>query len=86
VPQSNTQIILMVIFGLILGAIALGFQKFMLIASSSFLGSALIVSGLISPITNIGATDVNRAALMLLVFLVLSVLGMIVQFRMSGDV
>jgi hypothetical protein len=46
----------------------------------------LIVSGLISPITNIGATDVNRAALMLLVFLVLSVLGMIVQFRMSGDV
>ncbi len=86
VIQSNTQIIFLVIFGIILGAAALNFQKFMIIASSSFLGSAALVSGLIGPITKIGSTDMNRAGMMLMAWLLLGIIGMIVQFRMSGDV
>lgn len=86
IPQSNTQIVMMVVFGLVLGAVSLGFQKFMVIASSSFLGSAALVSGLIAPIDRISSSNMNQAALMLLAFLVLAVVGMIVQFRMSGDV
>lgn len=86
IPQTNTQLVMMVIFGLLLGALAIGFQKFMIIASSSFIGSAALVSGLIAPINRISSSDMNQASVMLLAFLILAVLGMIVQFRMSGDV
>jgi hypothetical protein len=86
IPQSSMQFILMAIFGLILGAAAINFQKFMVIASSSFLGAAALVSGLIAPIAKIGSSNMNSAALMLTTWLILGILGMIIQFRMTGDV
>jgi hypothetical protein len=86
IPQTGIQFILMAVFGLILGAAAINFQKFMVIASSSFLGSAALVSGLIAPITQIGSSDMNRAAAMLIAWLVLGILGMIIQFRWIGEV
>ncbi|MBE0698639.1 MAG: DUF4203 domain-containing protein [Anaerolineaceae bacterium] len=85
IPQTSTQFIMLAVFGLILGAAAINFQKFMVIASSSFLGSAALVSGLIGPITQIGASDMNRAATMLTTWLVLGILGMIIQFRWIGE-
>ncbi len=86
IPHSNTQIILMVIFGLIMGGVAINFQKFMVIASSSFMGSALMVSGMIAPITTLSLSDMNSAAMMMMSWLVLAVIGMIVQFNMLGEV
>jgi hypothetical protein len=86
IPQTSTQFVLMAIFGLLLGAAAINFQKFMVIASSSFIGSAALASGLIGPITQIGSSDMNRAATMLTTWLLLGILGMIIQFRWTGDI
>lgn len=85
IPHTGTQFIMMAIFGLILGAAAINFQKFMVIASSSFLGSAALVSGLIGPITRIGSNDMNSAAAIITTWLVLGILGMIIQFRWMGE-
>jgi hypothetical protein len=85
IPQTPIQYILGAILGIIMGGVAINFQQFMIIASSSFLGSAALISGLIGPITRIGSTDMSRAAVMMMAWIVLAVLGMILQFRMSGE-
>lgn len=86
IPSTSTQYLVMVVAGLLLGIAAINFQKFMIIASSSFLGAAALVSGLVEPITQVAAAGTSRAALMILAWFVIAVIGMIIQFRSSGDV
>jgi len=85
VAATTTQFLLMAIFGVILGIVALNFQKFMIIASSAFVGSAALITGLTGTIGNIANTDMSRAAIMLLGWIVLALLGMFVQFRVLGE-
>ena len=82
VPQTSLQYILMVLFGLAMGAVALAFQKFMVCASSAFVGSAALVSGLIGPITSIGAVNVSQSAMMMVAWMILGILGVFLQLRM----
>ncbi len=84
-PQSPTQFALMTIGGLILGATAIGFQKFMICASSAFLGAAAIITGLGGPIVAMSATDMGRSATMLTAWLILAMVGLFVQFRLMGE-
>jgi hypothetical protein len=85
-PRTSLQLILMVVLGLVLGGSAISFQKFMVIASSSFLGAAALITGLtgsIGMITSI--TDSGRAALLLIGWLLVAMVAMIVQYRMMDE-
>jgi len=86
VAQTATQFVLMAIGGVILGGMAINFQKFMICASSAFLGSAALVTGLGGPITTLSATEMGRSAIMVTVWLMLGLIGLFVQFRMLGEV
>ena len=85
-PQvtSMTQLVLIIIFGGILGFMALSFQKFMITASSAFLGAAALVGGLSVVITN-SMPDVSSNLLLMLGWMILGMLGILVQFRVLGD-
>lgn len=85
-PQSGMQFLMMGIGGLILGATAINFQKFMICASSAFIGAAAIVTGLGGSLTALSATDMGRSAIMITGWLILGMIGMFVQFRSMGEV
>lgn len=86
IPQTVTQMFFMLVLGVILGAAAIGFQRFMVIAASSFLGAALIMTGMQFSITQMSATVMGRGAIMMVGWLILGMVAMFAQFRMSGDV
>lgn len=85
-PQTGMQYFLMVVFGLVLGGIAIPFQKFMVCASSAFLGSAAMITGLGGPISLVSSSDMGRGAVMMVGWLILGLVGLFVQFRMLGEV
>jgi hypothetical protein len=84
-PQSATQFLLMGLGGLILGGTAIYFQKFMISASSAFLGAAAVITGLGEPIFAMSSTDMGRSAIMLTAWMLLGMIGLFVQFRMMGE-
>ncbi len=85
-PQPSTllQFVLMVIFGLILGLLALNFQKFMITASSAFVGAAALVGGL-SGVISSGLQTSGIGALLIMAWMVLGFVGLFVQFQVMGD-
>ena len=85
-PQSGTQFLAMVICGLIMGGLAIAFQKFMVIASSAFLGAAAIISGLVGPIAQIATSDMGRGAVTILGWIILGFIGVFIQFRTMDEV
>lgn len=82
-PQTNLQYILMVFFALIMGALAVAFQKFMITASSAFVGAAALVSGLVGPITQLSTTDAGRGAIIMVGWLILGIVGLFLQLHMQ---
>jgi hypothetical protein len=85
-PQTALQLALMMVFGLILGGVAIGFQKFMVCASSAFLGAAAMITGLTSVINSMQATATGRSAVMMTGWLVLGMIGVFIQYRMMDEV
>lgn len=85
-PQTGLQFILMLIFGLVLGGLAIGFQKFMVCASSAFLGAAAIISGLTGVIFFMANTATGRSAVALVGWMVLALVGLFFQLRMAGEI
>jgi hypothetical protein len=85
-PQTGLQYMLMAIFGSIMGGMAIAFQKFMICASSSFLGAAAIITGLAGPISLSVGSAVGRSAVMLMGWMVLAFIGLFIQFRMMDEV
>lgn len=83
-PQSGLQLLLMVVFGLILGIFAIGFQKFTICASSSFLGAGAVITGLSGPITS-AANDTSRGVLLMMGWFILALIGLFLQLRMMSD-
>ena len=75
----------MVVFGLILGAMALNFQKFMICASSAFLGAAALITGLGGSISLFSSGDAGRGAWMLIGFLGIGLVGLVIQYRMMDE-
>jgi hypothetical protein len=85
-PQPNTplQFLFMVILGVILGVMAINFQKFMVSSSSAFIGSAALVGGLSGTITS--NLQVSGAGfLLLMIWLLVGFIGLFVQYRVMGD-
>jgi hypothetical protein len=58
----------------------------MICASTAFLGSAAIFTGLAGVIAEMTNGPVARGAVMLLGWLLLGMIGMFLQFRVMGDV
>ncbi len=85
-PQSTTQYLLMGVGAIIMGGMAINFQKFMICASSAFLGAAGVITGLGTPITSLSSTSTGSSAVMMTAWIVLGLAGLFVQFRMLGDV
>ena len=81
IPQTSLQFILMVLAGLLMGALAVAFQQFMICASSAFVGAAALVSGLLGPINHIGAVNVSQGATMMVAWLILGMIGTFLQLR-----
>lgn len=85
-PQSATQFLLMGVGGIGMGVMAINFQKFMVCASSAFLGAAAVVTGLGATITALSATEMGGSAFMVSTWLLLGMIGLFVQFRMLGEI
>ena len=85
-PQTPLQFVLMMIFALVLGGVAVAFQKFMVCASSAFLGAAAIITGLSGPIAMLANNDASRGAFMMIGWMLLGLIGLFVQFRALGEV
>lgn len=83
--ESAVQVFLMVALGLIIGAAALSFQKFMITASTAFLGSAAVVSGFTGTITQALQGSPSQGVWMIVGWLLLGMLGMFIQFRMRDE-
>jgi len=85
VPRTMLQYVLMVVFGLVLGGVSINFQKFMVSASSAFVGAAAIITGLGGSITQV-RSDMNSGAIMIAAWLILAMVGLAIQFRTTGEV
>jgi hypothetical protein len=82
-PTSTIQYALMFVAALIVGALAISFQKNLIILSSAYLGSAAIVSGLSSILAGYATGGASRGAIMLLAWLVIGTIGMFAQNLMD---
>jgi hypothetical protein len=85
-PQSGIQFLFMGVGGILFGAMSINFQKFMICASSAFLGSAALITGLGTPITVMSSTEMGRSAIMVTAWLILGMVGLFVQFRSLGEI
>ncbi len=83
--ETTTQIVFMVVFGLIIGGFSISFQKFMISASTAFLGAAGVVSGLTGTLLNAMRTNPSRGLWILIVWLLLGMIGLFIQFRMRDE-
>ena len=83
--QSTLQWILMVVLGLITGGFAIAFQKFMITASTAFIGSAAAVAGGNTAVLEIMRENPSRAVWILLIWLIVALLGLFVQYRMRDE-
>lgn len=83
--DTPTQFVIMVILGLITGVFAISFQKFMISASTAFLGSAGVVSGLNATLLGAFARVENRSILIGITWLILGMIGLFVQYRMRDE-
>jgi hypothetical protein len=83
--ETPLQVTLMVVLGLIIGGFSISFQKFMIIASTAFLGAAGVVSGLTGAILEALRTSPTKGVLVMVSWLLLGMIGMFVQFRMRDE-
>jgi hypothetical protein len=83
--DTPTQWLIMVILGLVTGIFAINFQKFMISASTAFLGSAGVVSGMNTILLGAFRSVENRSILIGITWLILGMIGMFVQYRMRDE-
>ena len=86
-PPVNTalQLLLLIVLGIITGGVAIAFQKFMISASTAFLGSAVLIAGLNTSALDILRTNPSKGIWMLVVWIVVGLVGLFVQYRMRDE-
>ena len=82
---SGLQLALMVIFGLVTGGFAIGFQKFMITMSTAFIGAAAFVAGLNGSAFKLLQNDPAKGIWVIMVWFVMSMIGIFVQYRMRDE-
>lgn len=83
--ETTSQFLIMVILGIITGVFAISFEKFMLIASTSFIGAAAAVSGMNTTLLGLFSGIQNRSVLIGIVWVMVGMVGMFVQYRMRDE-
>ena len=85
-PVTTTlQLLLLIVLGIVTGGVAIAFQKFMISASTAFLGSAVMVSGMNASALDILRTNPSKGIWMLVVWIVVGLIGLFVQYRMRDE-
>lgn len=85
IPQTGSQYLLMIILGILAGGLAIMFQRFMLIASTAFLGAALFITGFGPVLSSWAVTAAGRAVVMVVGWIVLGILSMFVQSHLTEN-
>jgi hypothetical protein len=83
--ETAIQVVLMVAFGVIIGGFSISFQKFMISVSTALLGAAAVVSGLTGAILDALRTNPTRGFTVFIIWLVLGMIGLFIQFRMRDE-
>jgi hypothetical protein len=83
-PNSPLQFFIMIVLGLLLGATALTFQKFMITASSAFLGSAALIGAFSGAITR-GLVTSGPGILLIMAWFLLGFTGLFLQYRFMDE-
>jgi hypothetical protein len=83
--ESTVQVVMMIIFGLIIGGFSISFQEFMITASTAFLGAGAAASGLTGVGLNVLQASPTRGMIIVVIWLLLGMLGLFVQFRMRDQ-
>jgi hypothetical protein len=86
-PQvtSGVQFLLLSVLGVTTGVLAINFQEFMITASTSLIGSAVMVAGLDTTLLASMQSSPERGIYLLLIWFVVGLLGMFVQYRMRDQ-
>jgi len=84
-PRTGIQFLCMALGGLVMGGVTISFQKFMIISSSAFVGAAAVISGLTGTLLTVTPNIVGRGALVLIGWLILGVIGLVIQTHLTGD-
>ena len=86
-PAVDTpgKFMIVAILALITGIFAIGFQKFMISASTAFLGATAVVSGMNTTLLGMFAGIANRSVLVGVVWMMIGMLGLFIQYRMRDE-
>lgn len=86
-PAVDTpgKFMIVAILALITGVFAIGFQKFMITASTAFLGATAVVSGMNTTLIRMFSGVENRSVLVGLVWLMIGLIGLFIQYRMRDE-
>lgn len=80
---STLQTGLIIILAIVSGGAAIGFQRFMVSASTAFIGSAALIAGLDQSVMITLRSRPGSAVWILLGWLVLAIVGLFLQYRMG---
>jgi hypothetical protein len=83
--NSSLQFVFMVLFALITGGFAISFQKFMITASTAFIGAAAFVSGLNNSAFALMRDNPSKGIWIVAVWFLMSLLGLFIQYRMRDE-
>lgn len=86
-PAVDTpgKFMIVALLALITGVFAIGFQKFMITASTAFLGATAVVSGMNTTLLRMFGGVENRSVLVGLVWVMIGLIGLFVQYRMRDE-
>jgi hypothetical protein len=85
IPQTGTQFLLVIVLGILAGGLAIMFQRFMLIASTSFIGSALLVSGMGPLLQQWIDNGAGRAVVIVVGWLLVGFASMFIQSQLTPE-
>lgn len=82
---TGLQFLLLAIFGIVTGGFAIAFQEFMISASTSLIGSAILVAGLRTTVLQGMQNSPERGIYLVVIWFVVGMLGLFVQYRMRDQ-
>lgn len=82
---TGVQVLLLTVLGVIAGGLAISFQEFMITASTSMIGSAVLVAGLDTTLLRNLQSGPEHGVYLVIIWFLVGMLGMFVQFRMRDQ-
>lgn len=83
--NTGTQFLLLIVLGIVTGGFAIAFQEFMITASTSLIGSAVLVAGLDTTVLRGMQNSPERGVYMVVIWFAVGMLGLFIQYRMRDQ-